>query len=194
MLTIRKANLTDKIALEILRGEAYKNSVYLSPMMPSYNKWSVEDENSTVLVVEDNSNLVATARIKIIQNTAELEKRNRILNKHINFPSLIVDQTATRTNMQNMGLNTILRFVIISFGKILAVKSIIGLVNKDSPRYKSMLRYNYVSAIAQLTTNYSDYIVNHTTPMLLELHHSNFDKALEQIKKSKAYKKNEVSS
>lgn len=188
MLIIRKANYKDKINIESLREASYNKSSYLTPIKTSYNEWSNEDDISTIFIAEDNDDIVATARIKIINNASELEKRNRILNTQIEYPLVLIDQTATKTNMQNMGLNTLIRFVIISFAKTIKIQSIIGLVNKDSPRYMSMLKYKYTSKIAELTNDYSDYLINHTTPMLLELHKDNFDDALDEIKKSKAYK------
>lgn len=188
MLIIKKANYKDKINIESLREASYNKSSYLTPIKTSYNEWSNEDDISTIFIVKNNNDIVATARIKIINNASELEKRNRILNTQIEYPLLLIDQTATKTNMQNMGLNTLIRFAIISFAKTIEIQSIIGLVNQDSPRYMSMLKYKYTSKVARLTSDYSDYLINHATPMLLELHKNNFDDALDEIKKSKAYK------
>lgn len=137
-LTLRCVQPSDKQRLEALRIEAFRNAKNTSLIDDTPLRWNQVEEKHLCLVVENEAGeIVSTIRAVKIEDTATfLHWSNIIAGPEIQFPLLYLKNGATAVAYRRLGLNIILKMVLIHQCLESNVQCMVNTINEGTSRIK----------------------------------------------------------
>ena len=135
----------DKEALFQLRKKAYAQAKGFSLDLERL-RWNTSDDQSYILGIFQDQQLISTMRAEVIEQKTVLEKK---LECPWNFPVkmdgpvLLLSRAATEKAHANKGLNLLLRGIFLEMAKTYQLSHLIGTFVPNSPREESLRKMGY---------------------------------------------------
>lgn len=176
-LIIRLAEEQDQFVLTNFLRRQFKTAKefdLVEPEMLFYDK-------GTMLIAECNNNVLSIMQVDICRDVVYF---NKICGNYINstfhfnaYNTLFLSKAATDDNFKRIGLNNLLRKIILKSAiNNTSIKSITGVAFENAPRFKTLKRLGYNFQEVKLTNN--DYVQPKEKVYFLSLDRSLFKKAL----------------
>jgi len=113
-LTFRRARPADRDAVEALRIGAYRKARNTLLMDETPLRWNEVEDQHLCVVLESPTGIVATSRaIKILGPIPFLEWTNIYASPSVYFPTLYIKNSATHEDFQGLGLNLVLKIMLV---------------------------------------------------------------------------------
>lgn len=131
--------------INTLRMQAYAKASQFSVDLSTL-KWKTSDDESFILAVETNGQLVSTMRGEVISEISLLETKLECawnFPLKIDMPILLLSRAATLSSHRSVGLNLILRYWFIQFAITHHIKFVIGTFVSGSPRENTLREMGY---------------------------------------------------
>jgi hypothetical protein len=109
-------------------------------------KWKSSDDESYVMVAENQGQLVSTMRGEIIKDLTVLEKKLECpwdFPLEIEMPVLLLSRAATLSTYRSAGLNLVLRYWFLRFAIENNIRFVVGTFVAGSPRENSLREMGY---------------------------------------------------
>jgi hypothetical protein len=145
MKCVRQATSQDSDTISLLRINAYRRSTEFDLLLADQLKWSRCDEKHIVLAAwADRQTAVSTMRAVVVGNVREaLECVQCSLPDLLEFPAIVFNAGATRTDYRRQGLNQALRYHFLRAAVRCGIKAILGPIYRGAPRTDFMKALGY---------------------------------------------------
>ncbi len=133
-----------KDAINRLRLDEYSKATGFS-VKPAGILWNRSDEQSTVLALRENGEILATMRLEFVTDLDVVERKMecRWVFEPVRFPAMILSKAATRSVNQGRGFNACLRYWALKIAEGWGTRQMIGTFTAGSPRESSMKAMGY---------------------------------------------------
>jgi hypothetical protein len=136
----------EKLAIELLRRQAYERAAEFSILKSSAYSWDEDDNLGYVLGVWDKDrNALATMRGIVAAGRTEAEDHFEcsVPLEGSYFPSLLLGRGATLVNRSSVGLNSLLRYHFFEAAIQMDLHSVLGAVFDGAPRIRLLKSLGY---------------------------------------------------
>lgn len=109
-------------------------------------QWKESDNQSFVMVAEENGTIVSTMRGEVITDLRILEAKLECpwdFPQALEFPVLLLSRAATSASHRGEGLNLVLRYWFLQMAKSQGLRFVLGTFVAGSPREKTLKEMGY---------------------------------------------------
>jgi hypothetical protein len=185
MKVIRQATLDDQATISALRIEEFKRANEFSLVRPERLLWDSCDDKNVVLGAWDGPDAVSTMRAVLVRNSAQaIQCLQCTIPAHIIYPVIVLNSGATRLEYRGAGLNSALRYYVITAAQRNQIKTIMGPIYKGAPRTNFMQKLGYTFITP--TKSWQNKLNPKKVRLLAFLKKSQFNQAATLIKTSRA--------
>lgn len=175
---IRKSTCDDRTTLASFIYSQYKNA----------NEFAIAEGNvlnatGTQLLVEINQKIICVMQYDIIRNISKLQSA-AMLETVIDFayfPTCYLSKAATHNEFRNIGLNSLLRYYIISnLSSYEDIRSLAGTIYQGAPRERLLRDLGYI--FTEVIDSHLSGFISNRRLYFVHLLRNNFEKALKILK------------
>jgi len=179
-MTIRIATHEDISAVEKLRIIAYETATGSKIPDSSFLLWNENDEQSIVLVLENETKqIIATMRGNVFNTKIELEKFLDITSKtSLSFPVLTMGRAATLLKYRKLGYSAAMRILFFNACLNSKIQFIASTIQADASRVALFRQMGYHIEEADISHRINSYFQNTSKTLINILPKKGFSNAL----------------
>lgn len=134
-----------KNEIDALRSQAYQTISGFAVDIKTL-KWKASDDESFIMVAEEQGELISTMRGEVIKEFSVIEKKLECpwnFPLELDMPVLLLSRAATLYSHRSVGLNLILRYWFLRFAIYHDIRFMLGTFASGAPRENTLREMGY---------------------------------------------------